>query len=110
MHALLIAAAKATPNILTKSEPFVLQTSLDDFYVSYQINAYTDKPTITARTYAELHANIQDKFNEGGVEIMSPHYQTLRDGNQIAIPVDYLSKDYTAPPFRVRHLEGDARE
>lgn len=108
VHDLLIAAAKATPNILAKPEPFVLQTSLDDFYVSYQINAYTDDPAIMARTYGQLHANIQDKFNEGGVEIMSPHYRTLRDGNQTTIPADYLPQTYEAPPFRVRQVDGDA--
>ena len=59
----------------------MLQTSLDDFFVSYQINAYTDQPAVMARTYSELHQNIQDEFNEGGVEIMSPHYAALRDGN-----------------------------
>ncbi len=109
VHDLLIAAAKATPGILAKPEPFVLQTSLDDFYVSYQINAYTDQPAIMARTYGLLHANIQDKFNEGGVEIMSPHYATLRDGNPTTIPANYLPKDYEAPPFRVRHVDGGPR-
>jgi hypothetical protein len=34
-----------------------------------------------AQTYSALHANIQDKFNEAGVEILSPHYAALRDGN-----------------------------
>lgn len=105
VHDLLIAAARATPNILATPEPFVLQTSLDDFYVSYQINAYTDQPAIMAHTYAQLHANIQDKFNEGGVEIMSPHYRTLRDGNMTTIPADYLPGTYQAPPFRVRQVD-----
>jgi small-conductance mechanosensitive channel len=39
-----------------------------------------------ARTYSELHQNIQDKFNQAGVEIMSPHYRAERDGNQTTIP------------------------
>ncbi len=105
VHELLLAAARATPGILERPEPFVLQTSLDDFYVSYQLNAYTDQPAIMARTYSHLHANIQDKFNEGGVEIMSPHYATLRDGNPTTIPASYLPKDYVQPPFRVQHVE-----
>ena len=107
VHELLIAAARATGNILETPAPFVLQTSLDDFYVSYQINAYTDKPSVMARTYSELHQNIQEKFNEGGVEIMSPHYATLRDGNKTTIPEAFLSESYKQPPFRVSNVDGN---
>jgi len=101
VHGLLIAAAEATPGILKEPKPFVLQTSLDDFYVSYELNAYTDQPNIMARTYSDLHQNIQNKFNEGGVEIMSPHYSAVRDGNQVTIPENYLPKSYQAPAFRI---------
>lgn len=104
VHALLIAAARATTHIIGKPEPFVLQTSLDDFYVTYEINAYTDQPNKMATIYAELHQNIQDKFNEGGVEIMSPHYAQIRDGNQTTIPDQYLPKTYQAPSFRIGPL------
>jgi small-conductance mechanosensitive channel len=100
VHELLIAAAMATTHILPKPEPFVLQTNLNDFYVTYEINAYTDQPNLMATIYAELHQNIQDKFNEAGVEIMSPHYAQVRDGNQTTIPEQYLPKNYQAPAFR----------
>lgn len=103
IHELMIAAANATEGIDTKfRKPFVLQTSLDDWYVSYQINAYTKQPEKAAVIYSHLHANIQDKFNEAGVEIMSPHYQTIRDGNQTTIPSDYLPDDYQIPGFNVK--------
>lgn len=105
VHELLIAAAQATGNILEQPKPFVLQTSLDDFYVSYQINAYTDKPSVMAHTYSELHRNIQEKFNEGGIEIMSPHYSTLRDGNQTTIPESYLPESYEQPTFKVSKVD-----
>ncbi len=108
VHELLVAAAKATPNVMKDPEPFVLQTSLDDFYVSYEINAYTDDASVMARTYSMLHANIQDQFNEAGLEIMSPHYSTLRDGNEIAIPAASRPKDYVPPPFRIKHVGGAA--
>ena len=101
VHKLLIDAALTTDNILKTPEPFVLQTSLNDFFVSYELNAYTDKPAVMARTYSDLHQNIQDKFNEAGVEIMSPHYSSLRDGNQTTIPQNHRPKDYVAPAFRV---------
>ncbi|MEW6246377.1 MAG: mechanosensitive ion channel family protein [Nitrospirota bacterium] len=105
VHKLLIDAAKATTHILQKPEPFVLQTSLNDFYVTYEINAYTDQPNKMAEIYAELHQNIQDKFNEAGVEIMSPHYSQIRDGNKTTIPEEYLPKTYEAPAFRIAPLE-----
>jgi small-conductance mechanosensitive channel len=99
---LLINAAMATKGVLhDHRKPFVLQTSLDDFYVSYQINAYTEETHRIASIYSELHQNIQDKFNEAGVEIMSPHYRAARDGNTVTIPPDYLPKDYQSPAFRI---------
>jgi small-conductance mechanosensitive channel len=109
VHELLISAAVATENILELPAPYVLQTSLDDFYVNYELNAYSDKPSVMARTYSELHQNIQDKFNEAGVEIMSPHYSQLRDGNQTAIPGEYLQEDYSAPSFRVSRIDRDGK-
>ncbi|MEA5506684.1 mechanosensitive ion channel family protein [Halotia wernerae UHCC 0503] len=85
VHQVLIDAALATPQILAEPAPFILQTSLDDFYVSYEINAYTNQPSLMARIYSELHQNIQDKCNEADIEILSPHYSAIRDGSQITI-------------------------
>ena len=101
VHQLLIDAALATENILKEPKPFIFQTALDDFYVHYELNAFTDQPSRMAKTYSDLHEKIQDKFNEAGVEIMSPHYSSVRDGNQIAIPEDYLPKGYVAPSFHL---------
>jgi small-conductance mechanosensitive channel len=101
VHALLIEAAKTTSHILQSPPPFVLQTALNDFYVTYELNAYTEAPEKMPRIYGELHQNIQNKFNEAGVEIMSPHYTQLRDGNQTAIPADYLPPDYETPAIRI---------
>jgi hypothetical protein len=80
-------------------------TSLDDFYVSYEVNAYTRNPAVMVRTYTALHQNIQDQFNRAGVEIMSPHYRSLRDGNQVTLPAPQLPKSYPAPAFRVTRVE-----
>ena len=101
VHQLLIDAAKATDLLMISPEPFVLQTSLDDFYVSYQINAYTRNASKMAVILSDLHKNIQESFNNSGVEIMSPHYRALRDGNRIAIPDDHIPDQYTRPSFGV---------
>jgi small-conductance mechanosensitive channel len=102
VHATLKEAALATQLIVSEPAPFVLQTSLDDFYVSYQLNAYTDHPKRMVHIYSELHQNIQDKCNEVGIEIMSPHYNALRDGNHSTIPENYLPSDYQTPPFSIQ--------
>ncbi len=104
VHELLLEAARATEGVLNEPKPFVLQTSLDDFYVSYQLNAYSANPKAMSRTYSELHQNIQDAFNKAGVEILSPHYRAARDGNEITIPPDQRPAGYTAPAFRVHQL------
>lgn len=93
IHQLLIDAALATPMIEQEPKPYVLQTGLDDYYVSYRINAYVKQPNKQAVIYSALHQNIQDKFYEAGVEIMSPHYRAIRDGNAVAMPPEYLPKN-----------------
>jgi small-conductance mechanosensitive channel len=100
VHQVLITAAQNTNYILKTPLPFVFQTGLNDFYVSYEINAYTNESTKMAEIYSELHQNIQDKCNEADIEILSPHYSAIRDGNQNTIPADYLPENYTAPGFR----------
>lgn len=85
VYDLLIRSALATPNIQHTPKPFVLQTSLDDYYVSYELNAYTSNPKRMATIYSELHQNIQDHFNRAEVEIMSPAYTAFREGNQSTV-------------------------
>ncbi|NEP16180.1 MAG: mechanosensitive ion channel family protein [Leptolyngbya sp. SIO4C1] len=104
VHAVLVEAAKATQHILEEPAPFVLQTSLDDFYVSYELNAYTNTAALMPRIYSEMHQHVQDGCNAVGIEILSPHYAAMRDANQLTVPPDYIPKDYTAPGFRLFSL------
>jgi small-conductance mechanosensitive channel len=89
VHDLLIEAALATPGVIPDPKPFVWQTALNDFYVTYEINAYTATPKDMIDIYAALHACIQDSFFAAGVEIMSPHYTSFRDGNAAAMPESF---------------------
>ncbi len=75
VEAMLIQAARRTSGIRAEPEPFVLQRSLGDFAVNYEINAYTDEPRRLLVTYSDLHRNILDVFNEYGVQIMTPAYE-----------------------------------
>ena len=108
IHGLLIDAALATPDILQSPRPFVWQTALNDFYVTYEINAYTANARDMINTYAVLHANIQDKFFAAGVEIMSPHYTSVRDGQTVQIPEADRPPGYRAPAFRVEQVDADS--
>ena len=86
VNKLLIEAALNPPGVVDEPRPFVLSTSLSDWYPVYQLNAYIKDADRLAQIYSDLHQNIQDRFNEAGVEIMSPHYMAVRDGNASTIP------------------------
>ncbi len=83
---LLLAAAAKTSHLQKKPEPFVRITALDDFYVEYEINAYTRKSEMLGDIYSELHQNILDSFHSNGVEIMSPHIFAHRNNLDVQIP------------------------
>jgi small-conductance mechanosensitive channel len=89
VHELLINAALKTPGVSEEPKPFVLETSLHDFYVMYQINAYIKDADRLAQIYSDLHRNIHDLANEAGIELLSPHYYARRDGSEITIPKEY---------------------
>ncbi len=82
VYQLLIDAALRTNQIQSEPMPFVLQTSLDDYYISYQINAYTKEANKQASIYSNLLENIQDVFRDADIEIMSPSYHVVRDGGK----------------------------
>jgi small-conductance mechanosensitive channel len=95
VHALLLMAAEKTPGLLREPAPFVLQKSLDDFYITYELNAYTNTPLAMPQIYSDLHKNIQDAFNEYGVQIMSPSYRFDPDRPKV-VPKD----KWYAPPAK----------
>ncbi len=96
VNPLLIEAALNTPGVVDDPRPFVLETSLSDWYPVYQINAYIKDANRMSQIYSDLYQNIQDKFNEAGIEIMSPHYMAVRDGNETTIPKDDLRNSDSA--------------
>jgi small-conductance mechanosensitive channel len=106
VHALLIDAAGATAHVLGEPAPFVLQSSLGDFSIAYELNVYTKEAHRSLGILSELHQNIQDKFNEAGIEIMSPRFTALRDGNEPAMPTDYLPKGKPEKTSRILPMEG----
>jgi small-conductance mechanosensitive channel len=101
VHALLQMAADKTAGVLKYPEPFVLEPALNDFYVTYELNVYTDAPEHMPLIYSELHQNIQDAFNEYGVQIMSPNYMMDR-----AKPTVVPREHWYAPPAKKPRATG----
>ena len=75
VHAMLMRAVEITSGLRAEPKPFVSQTALSDFYVEYRLCVEVERPEIRRSTLTALHANIQDVFNEFGVQIMSAHYE-----------------------------------
>lgn len=90
VHQLLINAARSTPGVLEHPKPFVLETELQDYYPCYQINAYIKDADRIGDIMSALHQNIQDTFNDAGIEIMSPRFVATRDGTTSTIPTDQM--------------------
>ena len=101
VHKTLVNAALDCKDVLKDPLPFVVQSSLDDFYVAYTLKAFTEKPYRMQLVYSQIYQSIQDKCNEADIEILSPHYRAVRDGHMITIPADYLPEDYEVPGFRM---------
>jgi small-conductance mechanosensitive channel len=89
VHEVLINAALATPHVLKKPAPFVLQTAMDDFYAAYQINFYTKEVDLVPRIYSELYQNIQNGFHAAGIDMTAPHFR---------VHIPYQDPAETFPP------------
>ena len=98
VEAMLIEAAIRTPGILASPSPVVFQTALADYYPEYRVvaQAIPSQPHPRAVVLTMLHANIQDVFNEHGVQIMSPHYMADPAAAKVVDPANW----YPAPARR----------
>lgn len=86
VNKLLLKAARRTRLLQRNPKPFVLQKSLMDYYVTYELNVYTKQANKMAQIYSDIHKNILEEFDTAGVEILSPRYDALRDGNSSTVP------------------------
>ena len=100
VRAMLTHAAERTDLVLRDPPPRVLQRALEDFYVRYQLIVALDSQANPAETLDALLSNIQDAFNEQGVQIMSPHYEIDPERPAI-VPRDQW---YAAPATPPRHI------
>jgi small-conductance mechanosensitive channel len=102
VQSLLLMAAERTAGLRREPAPMVLQMGLEDFYVKYTLFVCLERQETRPYTLHALHANIQDLFNEYGVQIMSPNYVFDPAARKVV-----EKKDWFAAPARV---EGDGAE
>ena len=88
----------------------MLQKSLDDYYVSYELNVYTNQSKKMPFIYSEMHKNILDIFNDAGVEILSPAYMAARDGSLTTVSSKLKPEDKSPLSKIVDHLTGRNQE
>lgn len=96
VEGLLLLAAERTEGLRKEPAPWVVQRSLSDFYVDYELCAYVEDPRERPLVLSALHAAIQDAFNEFGVQIMSPHYEADPEGAKL-VPTEKWSEAPAVP-------------
>jgi small-conductance mechanosensitive channel len=104
VHALLRLAAERTDGLRDEPRPVVLQEALEDFYVKYTLMVCLRSQAARLVVMDALHANIQDLFNEHGVQIMSPNYvfdpsspKIVDRANWFAAPADRAALNDARP-------------
>jgi small-conductance mechanosensitive channel len=103
VQALLLLAAERTSGVRPQPAPVVLQTALQDFYVVYSLMVCLERPQERVPVLDALHANIQDAFNEYGVQIMSPNYEADPAASKVVPPDRWYAAPATAVgPVRER--------
>ena len=105
VEAMLLLAAENTQGLLKEPVPFIRHKSLGDFAVNYELNAYCDNASQMVKLYTDMHRNIQDVFNENGVQIMSPAYKEDPAEPKI-VPKEQW---YTPPATEPRQASGVQR-
>jgi small-conductance mechanosensitive channel len=97
VEAMLMTAARRSPGLLREPPPFVLQTLLGDYCVTYELNAFCRGPELMEETYTDLHRNILDVFNEYGVQIMTPSYMHDPAEAKVVPPDQWYAAPAKAP-------------
>lgn len=98
VHALLLLGASRTQGIRSEPAPRVLQRELSDFYVQYHLLAHLKEGSNRAEVISDLHAQIQDAFNEFGAQIMAPHYESQPE-KKVFVPKPEWHAAPASPPL-----------
>jgi small-conductance mechanosensitive channel len=105
VEAMLLMAAERTPSLLREPAPFILQKSLGDYAVNYELNVYCDTPSAMYQLYTELHRNILDVFNEYNIQIMTPSYIADPSSPKVVPKAQWFAKPAEPPTQRKTMLK-----
>ena len=109
VRALLLAAAERTPGIRSDPKPEVRQAALQDFFVEYRLLISLEEPHQRGAVLDALHANILDAFNEAGVQIMSPHYESDPHAPKLVPRADWQGIKSPANPDQPESARGKTK-
>jgi len=101
VHEVAIKAALNIPEIKKNPKPFVFQLRLDDFYVTYQINAYINNANRQDFIYSDLRRELIKEFNAAGIELLSPHFMAHRGGTEPQFPKGQVPDTYKNSAFDI---------
>lgn len=97
VQAMLELAAHRASGIDHRQPPLVRQLGLMDWYVSYELQVRLLEETSLSDARTVLHSNIQDVFNEFGVQIMSPNFVMQPKGSVVVAKEDWYAEPALAP-------------
>lgn len=97
VQAMLELAAHRASGIDHRQPPLVRQLGLMDWYVSYELQVRLLEETSLSDARTALHSNIQDVFNEFGVQIMSPNFVMQPKGSVVVAKEDWYAEPALAP-------------
>jgi small-conductance mechanosensitive channel len=97
VETMLLQAAERTEGLVREPPAFVLQKALGDFAVTYEINAYCGDAQAMNQLYTKLYQNILDVFNEYGVQIMTPAYESDPEQPKIVPKEQWYAAPASAP-------------
>lgn len=97
VHAMLELAAKRSGCVDQSHAPLVRQLSLMDWYIAYELQVRLHPGQSLAAARNELHANIQDVFNEFNVQIMSPNFVMQPEGAVMVAQENWYTSPATPP-------------
>jgi small-conductance mechanosensitive channel len=100
VEAMLLQAAARTPALSREPPPFVLMKKLGDFAVTYELNVYTQDASMLGLYYTALHRQILDVFNEYGVQIMTPAYESDPSAPKVVSREQWYAAPAAAPVTR----------
>lgn len=82
---LLLKSTANIENVLEEPQAFVLLTSLDNSYISYELNVFTEKANNILQIKSDLMEKILEEFNKSEIEILSPQYISMRESNESTV-------------------------